>query len=498
MAYSKARIFFFFSFLLFMLNSPCYNASKGRYFMKKMIFMTLLTFLFVFSSVSPLTADTREEPVAVFLVLDKSLSMEEEIESVKEYVNNSIIDKFIIVGDFFTLIQFYGEAQTLIQTYIHEENDKEEIKQRILNILADGRFTDIGNALDTLEKNLEDYPDDDRRTYLFLITDGIQEAPPWSEYYSPDGSFNHRFLEHTKTIQKKGWKIQILGIGNETAAEAVAKELSGGYIQVPAEPDARDIEKSAQDIFGIVELRDASLSPIRTNGGCTLELTLETSGYNEPVDLTISEITASIPGQDSKNILTAPVELQPSLDTETKFEIPVLFKGGRESLTDGQEIELRFVFSGQEVFIPSSTTLHISYAGFFSEHRLLSVLIIGIAAVLIVILLLVLRNKSAGALRFTCTIEDGPEITKHMSLQYGRRCYILLGPTGFTISPVKKGDVCAEVIAESDSLKLNVTDEKLFKPVSPVPRNLIGARIKVRKEDGTYGYISFSNEKKNS
>jgi len=480
-----------------MLNSPCYNASKGRYCMKKKIFMTLLTFLFLSSGVSSLTADTREETVAVFLVLDKSLSMVEEIESVKEYVNNSIIDKFIIVGDFFTLIQFYGEAQTLIQTYIDEESDKEEITQRISDILADGRFTDIGNALDTLEKNLEDYPDDDRRTYLFLITDGIQEAPPWSDYYSPDGSFNHRFLEHTKTIQKKGWKIQILGIGSETAAEAVAKELSGGYIEIPAEPDARDIEESAQDIFGVTELQDASLSPVRSGGSCTLEITLEASGYNEPVEITISEVTASIPGRERKNVLTAPVELQPSLDTETEFEIPLFFEGGRESLSDGQEIELRFVFSGQEVFIPSSTTLHISYAGFFREHLLLSVLIIGIAAVTLIILLLVLRNRSAGALHFTCTIEDGPEITKHMSLQYGRRCYILIGPTGFTISPVKKGDVCAEVIAEPDTLKLNVTDEKLFKPVSPVPRNLFGTRIKVRKEDGTHGYISFSNEKKN-
>ena len=41
--------------------------------------------------------------------------------------------------------------------------------------------------------------------------------------------FNHEFLANTKTIMQKGWKVMILGIGIDTAAKDLAKELQGTY-----------------------------------------------------------------------------------------------------------------------------------------------------------------------------------------------------------------------------------------------------------------------------
>ena len=43
-------------------------------------------------------ADDRTEPIDIIIALDKSLSMEEEIEAVKAYVDEFIVRELLIVG----------------------------------------------------------------------------------------------------------------------------------------------------------------------------------------------------------------------------------------------------------------------------------------------------------------------------------------------------------------------------------------------------------------
>ena len=190
---------------------------------KKAIFLFFFCFLSLLS-ISGLFADQRAENLEIYLVLDKSLSMVEEIEAVKEYVIEQIIEKIVIKGDYFLLIPFYGSTDNSFNGYISSRIELEDLHNRILNIQADGRFTDIGNALNTLRSKIKS-ENKSTRKYMLLITDGKQEAPLNSPFYSPDGSFNHEFLENTKEIQKSGWKIVVLGIGTESAAKEIAKEL---------------------------------------------------------------------------------------------------------------------------------------------------------------------------------------------------------------------------------------------------------------------------------
>ena len=216
----------------------------------------ILLFFFIIALFSPVMGytDTRTEGIDVFLVLDKSLSMVEEIGEVRDYVKTSIIDRILIPGDRFLLIIFYGEAHVLLNNDVLSEDNKEYFKKTVESIRADGRFTDIGNALDRLKAAVDEFGIEGRRKYLLLITDGKQEAPPHSIYYSPDGSFNHHFLENTKIIQKEGWRIHILGIGSEQAAKEIARELSGTYSEIDDRFSRDDIEHGAGDLLSSIDV----------------------------------------------------------------------------------------------------------------------------------------------------------------------------------------------------------------------------------------------------
>ena len=144
-------------------------------------YFSLLLAVFFILAGTFVNADEREEPVDVIIALDKSLSMVEEIDAVKEYVRTTIIDQLLIPGDFLTVVAFYGKTQIPISAFLKTNKEKDNLSAAISRIEADGRFTDIGNALDVLASELEKQSDPDRKKYLLLITDGKQEAPPESK-----------------------------------------------------------------------------------------------------------------------------------------------------------------------------------------------------------------------------------------------------------------------------------------------------------------------------
>jgi hypothetical protein len=205
----------------------------------------VLSLLILTGIASLLYGDIRKGNIELFVLLDKSLSMEEEIDSVTEYVSEELVDQLLIPGDMFVLINFYGETDLFYVGELEDDDDFRTIKADIASIRADGRFTDIGSALDRLQSTVEEIPADPaRKRYLLLLTDGKQEAPPQSPYFTPDGSFNHKLLEHTKEIARKGWKIHILGIGTDSAAEELARELSAAFSSVGDTPSRREISES--------------------------------------------------------------------------------------------------------------------------------------------------------------------------------------------------------------------------------------------------------------
>ena len=97
--------------------------------MKKIKRIFILSLLIL---ASMLYADQRDEPVDVIVALDKSLSMEEEIEAVKDYVNTYLIDQLLIPGDYFLTVAFYGQTEIPVSLDITGDEDKVDSLLKLL------------------------------------------------------------------------------------------------------------------------------------------------------------------------------------------------------------------------------------------------------------------------------------------------------------------------------------------------------------------------------
>ena len=114
--------------------------NKRNFCYQSFVLIHSLTLLLV--SIS-LFSDDRSEPIDIIIALDKSISMKEEIEEVKSYINEFIVEELLIIGDHLYLIVFYGDSDTIISLDITSEEVRKTVSKSIDNIAANGRYTDI-------------------------------------------------------------------------------------------------------------------------------------------------------------------------------------------------------------------------------------------------------------------------------------------------------------------------------------------------------------------
>ncbi len=452
----------------------------------RIVFIVLIVIVFCFN----VNADTREENIEVFLVLDKSLSMVEEIDAVKGYVNNFIIDEFLITGDYLLIITFYGKSDVFLEEKI-DSDEKERLKHKIETLLANGRFTDIGNALDKLKTVVEQHKSDNKRKYLLLITDGIQEAPPQSKYYSSDGRFNHFFLENTKTIQKKGWKIQILGIGSGTAVKEIAKELSGTYLEVSDEPTEKELREITADFLGQIEIVSIpDLKPIGKTGKSVINLSAKSINYKNQRTIKIENIKMEMDNVQFENILEKPFSFSIKPLEEVKVNIPVKIDIDIDpGVYNGNLI---FTFSGNTSFSPASYNIEIKVKSAVSNIIWFILIIIFIIALVVFLLIKMLKQRGKGSsISFNCEIEDGPKKKMHFSLKQGQELSIYKGIMGLSITKEKTAKSVACVKYERNQLHIEVLDEREFHVVGKIPEDVLGRKIRIKKKDERTAFIDF-------
>lgn len=318
--------------------------TQENYMVKKTPLIPAVLFAVFLVQVN-LFADTRTENIELYLVIDKSKSMVEEISDVSAYINENFIQNLLIPGDRLVLIQFYGNAD-LIYDNIISTSGKTELMQSITAMQADGRFTDIGNALDRLNSAVSKHSGDSERKYLILLTDGKQEAPPESPYYTPDGSFNHRFLEHTKVIQQSGWKVIIIGIGSDTVAEELAKEIGTTETTLDFEGDSEVKAMSSSEILGRIIAENIEIT------GGVISLRLKSEGYGTERSISIEQITYQL-SDGNYNLLDSPIEIKIGPESVISAGIE-LSADLLDRLPSGKNTgTLLFNFAGDTPFLPA-------------------------------------------------------------------------------------------------------------------------------------------------
>jgi hypothetical protein len=430
---------------------------------------------------APILADTRTSNIDVVIALDKSLSMENKVGAVETWVNSSIIDQLLIPGDYLVVVEFYGKAEVIISQAVKGDPDKQALKKTISQIRGNGSFTDIGNALDVVKAQVAERESDGREKYVLLLTDGIQEAPAKSKYYSKNGQFNHEFLANTKTIQEKGWKVMILGIGTDTAAKDLAKELQGSYNEIT---NLGTISQQAGSLFASVEMKGAvSVSPIRADGSSRVAFTLAASGLTADTKITVSSIEARLGITPGPQILKSPFTFTVRKSGSTAVSIPLSFPSvpqpGNLSGT------IFFTFGPGQSFSPAEPSVSFAVAGWVQNNL---ILLIGACLLLLIIIAalayLIWRLTAGKPVRFTVLIQDAPVTEEPVSLSGRRELYLTETSTAFTLLPRRTGRSLARFSLKNGKVILGLIKKDRFPKLTDIPPDARGKSFALRSENG--------------
>jgi Mg-chelatase subunit ChlD len=463
----------------------------------------ILSLLLAVAAFAP--ADKRTENIDMYVVLDRSLSMYtyvggvKKIDAVKAYATSELIDGQLILGDFLEVIGFYGKTEILVSQLVQTEADRTAIKRIINGLVEDGHFTDIGNALDTLRTEVEKREGNGRLKHILLITDGIQEAPPTSKYYAPDGSFNHEFLANTKTIQKKGWKIQLIGLGAGTAVLDLARELEAAYGELTGAVSATEVARQTENLLGTIRIVDgtASVAPVGVDGTTVLTLSLHSEGYSREVTISVAGIAAASGTVSVAQALAgAPMSLRVAAAGDTVVRLPLALPA---DLPAGRRPwNLTFSFLPGERFTPGELTLPVAVKGWVGNHLLAFWLIMAGAAILAaLIVLLVLRLVRGRPVRFAVAVDGEPARGSPASLVKGTTRLLSEVDGVFSLEGKRTSRSIARFsvprrMEGRRALAMEFLKPDRFWKVSEPPQNALGASLTVKASDGSRHVLKIS------
>jgi hypothetical protein len=461
--------------------------------------MTLGIFIMIVSPQMKLSAedvhsDKRETPIDLIIALDKSLSMEEEIEAVKEWLTTYIVEERLIVGDYFLLIPFYRKSEVSIARTIYTDQDKEEIKRVIAGISADGSWTDIGNAFDRLGDELRERYNNNRKKSFLIVTDGINEPPPSSKYFRPDRKLVHEFYPDKidEFYDYKDWKVLVLLIGGDTGFDVFQDDERVEYktMKEGATPDDYDREV---ELIASINVNQEKMKQLRLNGNGkgVLKIPVETQYFDEPPEVVIEKISLITPDASVDNILEEPYSKVLVQEGEDVFTIDVNAKKGIKEGTYSTTLE--FTFSSKAIFLSSlGISLHVN--NFFEDNPWLIPLII-LAALIIIILAIfgIYKIAQGHPIKFRVLVEEmpipkGKDVYK---IARNKQLYLSESLDFIRVSDKKTPRSFAKLTVVSEDLKLFVIKESYFVEPKDIPENVLENTIRIITESGKRYHVKF-------
>jgi hypothetical protein len=347
--------------------------------MRKLFPICLLLFLCVFLS--------ARENANIILVIDHSKSMDSNFEELKTYILNEIIPLFQ-KGDYLFFIRFAGASDVLYADEIKGEESIKEIRDIINAGTPDYSYTDIGLALETMfNAFLSVHEKINQKSILFFITDGKNEPPPESKFYTEEYTHQQKFFELAEYRKTHPWKVMVLNIGDSPDARDLSRILDGEHILITSALTSKILSEKIGDFLGHLELI------LNTNiGGFGLfgkdiPYRIE-STYSNNRDITITGIEI---GQIQKKADKTFIDIDTVIKAQNKFPLaitvtPVRGVKGRfhidlpGNLKDG-------TYKAELVFLTSETGMLLNRSFEVTFNKSFPVLVIIIIAIVVILLI---------------------------------------------------------------------------------------------------------------
>jgi Mg-chelatase subunit ChlD len=216
--------------------------------------MRVKTVLFLLLVILVASYSFSREKANIILVVDHSKSMDTNFQELKTYMEREILT-LLEHGDYLFYIQFAGTAEVLYADEVTGPESVEEIREIIGRGQPDLSYTDIGCALETMfDAFLQVHGKVNEKSVLFFITDGINEPPPESDYYTKDYAKQKTFYDLAEYRETHPWKVMVLNIGDSKDARDLSTILDGEHILISSHLDSRILSGKIGDFLGHMEL----------------------------------------------------------------------------------------------------------------------------------------------------------------------------------------------------------------------------------------------------
>jgi hypothetical protein len=485
--------------------------------------------LMMVSIISALEIQADERPAYdIILIVDKSISMEESrnLKVVKDFLSSTILTENVKIGDFLILMDFWGDAEVVDSFTVASEADLARARSIISSIVSTPRETntDIGNAIDIAKYQIDALACTSRPKIVLMVTDGYQEAPRFSKYYSPDHKFSNAFLDTATTIAKKGWKIEVIEIGGaknfmgaaatggQKGAETVqggaglkgpqeglketTEQMGGQHKAVSEKPTVGELN---QAVTGLTAMINVVQTPARlvVPGSKLVDLSFKVKGQSltGPAVVVVKEVRIkSGTAIAEQNVLprnnpvqfTVPQEGETEL--KTQLAIPVTVPAG------DYPTDVQFFFEGDNTFQPSAFTVDLHVNSFLENNLGLFIALLAAGLVVLALLVfLIVRLIVSSGVKFRLKVEEQPlkKGKDVFKVGYGKWLYLNESYGRLSIAPKRSLRSIGRVYGVKKGLEFEPLREEQFPGLKAAKQNILGHKITVKTQDSATLHVEF-------
>ena len=194
--------------------------------MKKVqIYAAIAVFFLIISTLNAQT--DRQDTADVIVLMDTSGTVLPYYEAINKRVLQSIISKFIRIGDSFHLISFNAVPRYEMSQKINTEADLSRVVSRFMLLYQLGQSADFLSGINFAGQYMTTLPSEQEKI-LIVISDGIFNPPASSPYRNYTGEqVKTELAKISGSIRAHGWKVYYVKL--PFPSDAVIKDLDGAF-----------------------------------------------------------------------------------------------------------------------------------------------------------------------------------------------------------------------------------------------------------------------------